>query len=115
MWAWISKWFDQNTVSKICIIPHGKEYTVLSEAIDPVDIPHKYGGKFQFEFGMLPDLDPEIRDMVAWVDEDNGSTTQEMPKGPMRWVKREGGTKKTAMAVGTVSGTQRMSAVMALD
>lgn len=63
---------------------------------------------------MLPDLDPEIRDMVAWSEEDGGRTIQEMPKGPIRWIKREG-EKKTAMAVGTLRGRPRMSAVMTLD
>ncbi|KAH8678420.1 CRAL-TRIO domain-containing protein [Xylariales sp. PMI_506] len=113
VWSWISKWFHPNTVAKIHIVPHGKESSILAEAIDPVNIPQKYGGQFPFEFGMLPDLDQEIKDMVSWSNGDDGKTLADMPMGPIKWAQREDG-KKTAVAVGTVSGAKRNAPVMAL-
>lgn len=113
IWSWISKWFHPNTVAKIRIVPQGKELSMLSEIADPINIPQKYGGKFDFNFGQVPDLDPEIKNMVTWLKDDQGNPIDDMPKGPLRWVER-GDELRTAIAVGAVEGTPRNTAVMAL-
>lgn len=113
IWSWIKTWFDQNTVSKIVIVPAGKELSTLSESYDPIDIPRKYGGQFDFDFGMPPDFDPEIRDAITWLPSESGKSYVELPIGPMRWVNCEDG-KRTAVAVGKVDGEKRRVEVLAL-
>ena len=100
-------------MSKIVIVPAGKELSTLSESYDPIDIPRKYGGNFEYEFGMPPDLDPRIREMITWLPE-SGATSGGLPIGPMRWINDEEG-KRTAIAVGKVSGEQRKSTILALN
>ncbi|ETS79736.1 hypothetical protein PFICI_09589 [Pestalotiopsis fici W106-1] len=113
VWSWINKWFDQNTVSKIFIVPPGQEYSMLSELIDPINIPHRYGGQFDFDFGMVPDLDSEIMERMKWLKDENGQVFEELPLGPMRWIEQQDGTR-TAIAVGTVNQAQRKMDIMAL-
>ncbi|KAF7536407.1 hypothetical protein G7054_g4546 [Neopestalotiopsis clavispora] len=113
VWSWINKWFDQNTVSKIIIVPQGQELSTLSEIADPSNIPQKYGGQHKFDFGMLPDLDPEILGALKWLKDENGAEFKELPMGPMRWIEQQDGTR-TAVAVGTVNKEQRKVEVVAL-
>nr|POE56490.1 sec14 cytosolic factor [Quercus suber] len=113
VWSWINKWFDENTVSKIQIIAAGEEFEILSKSIEPANIPHKYGGGHRFQFGMLPDLDPEIRDKVEWLANEDGETIQAIPNGPSRWVRRGDG-KRNALAVGSEEGTARRRPVLAI-
>jgi hypothetical protein len=84
---------------------------MLSEMIDPVNIPCKYGGRLDFEFGMLPDLDLQIKDEVDWENRDGAYMAEDLPQGPMRWIRHEDG-RRTAIAVGTMKGEQRKAAVM---
>jgi hypothetical protein len=111
IWTWIKSWFDQNTVSKIVIVPAGKELSALRESYDILDIPRKYGGEFDFEFGMSPD--PEIRNVITWLDEDS-ERCGELPMGPMRWINGYDGSR-TAVAVGRVKGKERKVKVLSLS
>ena len=113
IWTWIKSWFDQNTVSKIVIVPAGKELSALRESYDIVDIPRKYGGEFDFEFGMAPNLDPEIRSVITWLDGES-ERGGELPMGPMRWINGGGGCR-TAVAVGRVKGKERKVKVLSLS
>lgn len=108
IWVWIKSWFDQNTVSKIVIVPAGKELAVLSESYNIADIPRKYGGEFDFEFGMPPSLDPGITSVINWLNDNT-----ELPIGPMRWTHIDD-DKKTAVAVGRVEGQERKMRVLSL-
>jgi hypothetical protein len=82
-----------------------------------VNIPRKYGGRFDFEFGMPPDLDSETRDILTWLPSNgkaDGEKYHDLPMGPMRWRNGEAG-KRTAIAVGKVDGKERKVGVMTLD
>lgn len=85
----------------------------MSEQIDPENIPQKYGGRFAFRFGMLPDVDLEIKNNVRWSSNTNGKSLQGLPKGPLKWTERRNG-EKMAIAVGSVHGQQRNVPVMCL-
>jgi hypothetical protein len=54
--------FDANTRAKISILGTDPQTNLrrLSEIIDPKDLPKAYGGQLNWEFGDLPNLDPEI-------------------------------------------------------
>jgi hypothetical protein len=93
-------------------VPAGKELSALSESYNIEDIPRKYGGGFDFEFGMPPSLDPEIRATSNWLDESSQSVG-ELPIGPMRWIDDEGGNR-IAVAVGKSKGKERKINVMSL-
>ncbi len=54
----------------------------------------------------MPDLDPEIRDMLKWSPSASEASCQALPIGPLRWVNRKDGTG-IAVAVGTVDRKQR--------
>lgn len=95
-------------------MPAGKEFSALCESYDPADIPRKYGGEFDFDFGMPPSLDPEIKAMLTWLSKEDGEKYVDLPMGPMRW-RNSGDGKRTAVAVGRVNGIERNCEVMALD
>jgi hypothetical protein len=83
----------------------------LESFIDPVNIPKKYGGQLEFEFGDFPVLDPALQKVVEWEEgKDN------FPHGPMYWVDQmkgvkweegKGGEKIKAIAVGSVGEKER--------
>src|ERR1700722_15413767 len=65
VWSWIKRWFDPITVSKIFILSQQDMKKTLETYIAPENIPRKYGGTLDYEFGMLPVLEPAIRDMFV--------------------------------------------------
>jgi hypothetical protein len=111
IWGWLSRWFNQNTISKIVIVPSGQELAVLSQEIDPKDIPQKYGGTHEFDFGMPPDLDKDIEGLVVRHEESDRKLS--LPLGPMVWTRREDGVKE-AVAVGSEGGKERREKVFTL-
>lgn len=82
----------------------------LESFIDPANIPKKYGGQLEFEFGDMPKLDPHLKSVLEW---QNGNT--DFPHGPMYWVNDKGhketgkveGTKIKALAVGSEGKKER--------
>jgi hypothetical protein len=79
----------------------------LKSFIDPANIPVKYGGELQFEFGDYPVLDPVLKDLVEW----KGNHT-DFPHGPMFWVDR--GDHVELNAVGSVDGKERHETICTL-
>ncbi|RMZ90753.1 hypothetical protein DV736_g2001, partial [Chaetothyriales sp. CBS 134916] len=61
VWAWIKRWFDPVTVSKIFILSKHDAHSTLSKFMDPKDIPTRYGGQLEWEWGRLPDIDEPTR------------------------------------------------------
>jgi hypothetical protein len=99
IWDWVKGWIDPVTASKIRYLKPAEVLTTLTTLIDIADIPKKYGGQLTWECGMLPDLDPTIKQLL------NGN---EYPPGPVKWIEGEGeGAGRTAVAVGSVDGKKR--------
>ena len=94
-------------------MPPNEVLSTLSDVIDSINIPKKYGGQLDYEFGMQPNLDPEIVEVLDWAPTESGDAVKVLPIGPMRWVDAEDG-KRTAIAVGSVGGIRRKVAVMSL-
>jgi hypothetical protein len=90
------------------VVPHGQEYQILSEHIDPAAIPKKYGGQHAYGWGDMPVLEPSIRDKLKW---ENGHS--ELPIGPIRWEQGSDGGM-VAIAVGTKDDKKREEVVMKL-
>lgn len=106
VWAWVKRWFDPVTVSKIFILSHSEVLPTLSSYIDPANIPRKYGGTLDFGWGDMPNLDPVIRDTADW----EGAAAKEnpaFPKGPAYWRPIDGGKRLECVAVGSVDKVER--------
>lgn len=79
----------------------------LESFIDPKNIPQKYGGQLEFQFGDMPVLDPHLENVLKW-EGDN----KDFPHGPMFWIdKTKDGKEIKALAVGSVNGTERREGV----
>lgn len=106
VWGWIKKWFDPITTSKIFILSHSDMKRTLESFIDPANIPKKYGGQLEFEFGDFPNLDPALRSVLQWEGD-----RKDFPHGPLYWVdkskKGEEGSVIEALAVGSVGEKER--------
>lgn len=115
VWGWIKKWFDPITTSKIFILAEQDVLPTLSSFIKIEDIPKKYGGKLDFEFGKMPNLDPDISQHLSM--EPTGDAETFFIASPMRWVDADESGKDdemTALSVGTLDGEQRKERVAVL-
>lgn len=101
-WNYLKPWFDPITVAKVFILPASQVKPTLERYIDPQNLPKRYGGTLDWEFGYDPDLDPEVLEVLKM---DGGATT--LPKGPIRWKHSGDGSRVEAHAVGTIRGAQR--------
>jgi hypothetical protein len=74
----------------------------LESFIEPTNIPKKYGGQLEFQFGDMPVLDPHLSKVLKWEE-----GRSDFPKGPMFWVDgKKNGEDETikAIAVGSTEG-----------
>jgi hypothetical protein len=79
----------------------------LESFIDPKNIPKKYGGELDFEFGDMPQLDPHLENVLKW--EGNNS---DFPHGPMFWAEKTNSEREIeAIAVGSSNGSERKEVV----
>ena len=72
------------------------------------NIAKRFGGDFDYEHGMQPDLDTEVREVLRWLPP-NAS----LPMGPLKWVE-EGKGQKIVVAVGHHEGRERKEKVASL-
>jgi len=78
----------------------------LESFIDPANIPTKYGGQLDFNFGDMPIFDPALEKVLKW----EGTNTN-FPPGPMYWVHKKGESEIELIARGTVDEKERHEAV----
>ncbi|MCJ1401819.1 hypothetical protein MMC11_005036 [Xylographa trunciseda] len=105
VWGWIKRWFDPITTSKIFIVGPNDAFKTLSAFIEPGNIPKKYGGTLNYEYGMPPLLDPAEEAHITWA-----AANHKWPEGPMRWIPGKDGTLE-ALAVGSIDGQERREVV----
>ena len=113
VWGWIKGWFDPITTSKIFILGPSELLSTLEKHVDIRNIPKKYGGGLDFEFGMPPNLDADVADMFEWATPVSDVSKQTFPIGPLKWVDGEDGNK-TVMAFGSRGGEARRELVATL-
>ncbi|KAL9018417.1 MAG: hypothetical protein Q9185_004260 [Variospora sp. 1 TL-2023] len=107
VWGWIKKWFDPITTSKIFILSQDQVLPTLSAFMDISSIPKKYGGGLDFECGMRPSIDPEIRKCL---DVRDPKLEELFLTGPTRWVDGSEGDM-VALSVGSIDGKPHKEAV----
>ena len=93
-------------MAKIFILGPHETLPTLEAFIDPSNIPKKYGGQLQYEFGDLPVIDPAWEGIVKW---ENGH--EAFPTGPLFWRDLEGGKAMQCIAIGSVNGEKRNEVV----
>jgi hypothetical protein len=81
--------------------------STLRKFIDPANIPKKFGGELDFEFGKMPALDPTLKDLITW----EGSH-MDFPHGPLFWHDR--GDYIELEAVGSVDKQERREMICKL-
>ncbi|KAK4994636.1 hypothetical protein LTR66_005365 [Elasticomyces elasticus] len=113
VWGWIKRWFDPITVSKIFILSSGNMKSTLEQYIEPQNIPKKYGGQLDFQFGDLPILEPAIERTLTWLHPQTQKAQKTFPTGPIVW-KENGDGEMVAVAVGSEHGKQRATEVASL-
>jgi hypothetical protein len=106
VWSWIKRWFDPITVSKIFILSQQDMKPTLEKYIAPENIPRKYGGTLDYEFGMLPVLEPAIRDVFVPAS----ASDPTVPAGPIKWKENAAGELEL-LAVGSENGARRDAVV----
>lgn len=106
VWAWLKRWFDPVTVSKIFILAPNDVVPTLRAYIDPANIPKAYGGQLDFEWPDLPAMDPKFREVAIF---ENGFT--DFPVGPLYWRPMAGGDRMECIAVGSVNHVRRAQRV----
>lgn len=78
--------FDEGTRNKIHILSAADLTSTLSAHMPLSSIPRKYGGTLDWTFGESgPNLDAEAREVLHM------EQGEEMPSGPLRWERGEGG------------------------
>ncbi|KAK8222100.1 hypothetical protein M8818_000270 [Zalaria obscura] len=113
VWGWIKRWFDPITVSKIFILSNANMRSTLEQYIAPENIPKKYGGLLDYNFGELPNIEPAIDANLQWTQPEVYQTRNTIPTGPIRWITNPDGTM-TALAVGSENGIQRTRKIATL-
>lgn len=107
VWGWIKRWFDPITVSKIFILAPNDVLPTLETFIEKRNIPKKYGGELDYNFGQLGIPDPAWDGVVEW---DNGYKS--FPSGPMIWEDVEGTPDRVqCVALGYKDGKPRRERV----
>lgn len=85
----------------------------LAKFVDMDNIPKKYGGNLDWQFGDMPYLEPPIVDALRWNEQSSEKGHRTFPKGPIKWQYDEKGDL-VAMAIGTENGRPRNRAIAGL-
>ena len=100
-------------MSKIFILGHNDVYRTLSKYIDQENIPKKYGGTLDYDFGQLPTIDPAYADRLEWKEPKAEGRVRRWPHGPLAWQHRKDGGMDL-LAVGSVKGKTRREVIATL-
>ncbi|KAK4549026.1 hypothetical protein LTR36_007482 [Oleoguttula mirabilis] len=113
VWDWAKKWFDPITVSKIFILSDKNMKETLEKFVDIDNIPKKYGGNLDWQFGDMPYLEPSIVNALRWKEQPTEKGHRTWPKGPIKWQYDDNGDL-VATAIGTEHGQVRNRAIAGL-
>lgn len=113
VWGWVKRWFDPITVSKIFILSPANVYQTLSQYIDHENIPKKYGGGLDFEWGSMPNIEPAIDEVLKWENPEIEKGKNTFPIGPIRWEEGSNGEMQ-AWGVGSENGKPRRRLVFTI-
>ncbi|KAJ4365901.1 hypothetical protein N0V83_008523 [Neocucurbitaria cava] len=113
VWGWIKRWFDPITVSKIFILSPANVYPTLLQYIDHDNIPKKYGGGLDFEWGSMPNIEPTIDGQLKWENPSTQNGRKTLPIGPIKWEEGLNGEMQ-AWGVGSENGAPRRKLIFTI-
>ncbi|KAF1966809.1 CRAL/TRIO domain-containing protein [Bimuria novae-zelandiae CBS 107.79] len=113
VWGWVKRWFDPITVSKIFILSQANVLPTLTQYIDIDNIPKKYGGNLDFEWGQMPNLESTIEAAIQWENPEMQNGKKTFPIGPIAWENGENGSLR-AVAVGQENGKPRHKTIFTI-
>ncbi|KAI7554747.1 CRAL/TRIO domain-containing protein, partial [Hortaea werneckii] len=117
VWEYAKRWFDPITVSKIFVLSDKNMRSTLEQYVDLDNLPKKYGGNLDWEFGDMPALDPGIVKALDWKETIEQKGHKTLPIGPIRWEYEDEEGKKgdlVAKAIGTEKGKPRRNVIAGL-
>ena len=102
--------------SKIFILSEKNMRSTLEQYVDLDNLPKKYGGNLDWEFGDMPALDPGIVKALDWKQTIEQKGYKTLPIGPIRWEyedENNNGKKGdlVAKAIGTEKGKPRQNVI----
>lgn len=98
IWSLVMRWFDPATTRKISVLPASQATKILTEYIDPANLPKRFGGTLEWTFPMHPVPDAETERMI-------GTLANKWVEGPIRCISRPDGY--LVLAVGKQNGKER--------
>ncbi|KAK5126436.1 hypothetical protein LTR85_010672 [Meristemomyces frigidus] len=113
VWDWAKKWFDPITVSKISILSDKNMKETLEKFVDLDNVPKKYGGNLDWQFGDMPYLEPSVVNALRWEEQTTEKGHRTWPKGPIKWQYDDKGDL-VAKAIGTENGRPRNRVIAGL-
>lgn len=107
VWGWIKRWFDPGTTSKIFILSAAEVEPTLTSFMEPSSIPKSYGGKLDWSWGDMPNLDDPSRELLRSIEQPlaDGQTRKDILKGPVLF------NGDHLQVLGTVDGKERREVV----
>ena len=99
--------------SKIFILNEKNMKETLSKFVDLENVPKKYGGTLDWQFGDMPHLDPVIVSSLRWDVQVKDRGHLSLPKGPIKWQYDSKGDL-VMTAIGSDSGKHRQQKIAGL-
>lgn len=87
--------------------------STLKQYVDEENFPKKYGGKLEWKFGDMPNLEPALADAMTWKEDIRQNGNRTVPIGPIRWSYDEKGGMEM-IAVGSEKGSPRSRVIAQL-
>ena len=99
--------------SKIFILSKSDMASTLKEYVDEENFPKKYGGKLEWKFGDMPNLEPALADAMTWKEDIRQNGNRTLPIGPIRWEYNAAGDMEM-FAIGSDKGKPRKRVIAQL-
>ncbi|OAP61448.1 hypothetical protein AYL99_03651 [Fonsecaea erecta] len=65
IWKFITMWFEKETTRKIFVLGHHESADVLRRDLGAENLPRRYGGELEWEFGAFPNLSPDAAEAFS--------------------------------------------------
>jgi len=100
--------------AKIFILSDSNMTSTLAKYVDMDNIPKKYGGTLDWQFGDLPFLEPAIANSLNWKENIEQKGHKTLPLGPIKWQYDNDNRDLVAIAIGSENDKPRNRVIGAL-